>query len=81
MIHRDFKAANAIVTGNRWLKVVDFGFARRSDMFSANATTMVSLAPSGTAAGTPYAMAPEQVRGGDADRATDSLGRSGFCTR
>ncbi len=71
VIHRDFKAANAIVTGSRWLKVVDFGLARRTDMFSANATTMVSLVPSGTAAGTPYAMAPEQVRGGDADPRTD----------
>ena len=34
VIHRDFKAANAIVTGSRWLKVVDFGLARRRDMFS-----------------------------------------------
>ena len=71
VIHRDFKAANAIVTGSRWLKVVDFGLARRTDMFSANATTMVSLVPSGTAAGTPYTMAPEQVRGADADPRTD----------
>ncbi len=32
---------------------------------------MVSLVPSGAAAGTPYAMAPEQVRGETADERTD----------
>jgi tRNA A-37 threonylcarbamoyl transferase component Bud32/tetratricopeptide (TPR) repeat protein/TolB-like protein len=70
VVHRDFKAANAIVTDNGWLKVVDFGLARRADAPMLE-TTMVSLVPAGTAAGTPYAMAPEQVRGESASARSD----------
>jgi tRNA A-37 threonylcarbamoyl transferase component Bud32/tetratricopeptide (TPR) repeat protein/TolB-like protein len=71
VIHRDFKAANAIVTENGWLKVVDFGLARRSDASMLETTTMASLVPAGTVAGTPYAMAPEQVRGESVDGRSD----------
>jgi eukaryotic-like serine/threonine-protein kinase len=71
VIHRDFKAANAIVTSEGRLKVVDFGLARREDALLAGATTEMSLVPAGAAAGTPYAMAPEQVRGEAADARTD----------
>ena len=70
VIHRDFKAGNAIVAGQR-LKVVDFGLARRNDVAVLDATTAASIVPTGSAAGTPYAMAPEQVRGGPADARTD----------
>ena len=71
VVHRDFKAANIIITTVGWLKVVDFGLARRADAMMTGATTMPSLVPSGTAAGTPYAMAPEQVRGESTDARTD----------
>ena len=70
VIHRDFKAGNAIVAGGR-LKVVDFGLARRNDISLPDATTAVSIVLPGSAAGTPYAMAPEQVRGAAADARTD----------
>ena len=70
VIHRDFKASNAIIAGGR-LKVVDFGLARRDDVFLPDATTAASIVPAGVAAGTPYAMAPEQIRGGAADARTD----------
>lgn len=70
VIHRDFKAANAIVAGER-LKVVDFGLARRVGASAADATTVETLAAPGGAAGTPYAMAPEQVRGMEADARSD----------
>jgi TolB-like protein/Tfp pilus assembly protein PilF/predicted Ser/Thr protein kinase len=71
VIHRDFKAANIIVMAAGGLKIVDFGLAQRRDALMAAATTMASLAPVGAAAGTPYAMAPEQVRGEATDARTD----------
>jgi len=71
VIHRDFKAANAIISESGWLKVVDFGLARRTDASMIETTTMTSLVPVGTVAGTPYAMAPEQVRGEPADERSD----------
>ena len=71
VVHRDFKAANAIVGENGRLKVVDFGLARRDDPRLSDATTMASVVPAGAVAGTPYAMAPEQVRGEAADARTD----------
>jgi TolB-like protein/Tfp pilus assembly protein PilF/predicted Ser/Thr protein kinase len=71
VIHRDFKAANAILDESGRLKVVDFGLARRDEAGLTDATTLASAVPVGAVAGTPYAMAPEQVRGGTADARTD----------
>ncbi len=71
VVHRDLKAANAIVTTSGRLKLVDFGLARRDDELLVDVTTIASLVPAGVAVGTPYAMAPEQVRGGVTDARTD----------
>ena len=71
VVHRDLKAANAIVTNRGQLKIVDFGLARRGDVSTPDATTMDSVAPTGALAGTPYAMAPEQARGEVTDARTD----------
>jgi serine/threonine protein kinase/tetratricopeptide (TPR) repeat protein len=71
VVHRDLKAENAISSDSGLLKIVDFGLARRSDPLVADTTTAPSIVPPGALAGTPYAMAPEQVRGEPADSRTD----------
>jgi TolB-like protein/tetratricopeptide (TPR) repeat protein/predicted Ser/Thr protein kinase len=71
VVHRDFKAANIIVGSGGRLKIVDFGLARRIDALLTGATTMATVVPAGAAAGTPYAMAPEQIRGEATDARTD----------
>lgn len=71
VIHRDFKAANIILGEDGRLRVVDFGLARREQAELADAATMATVAPAGSVAGTPYAMAPEQVRGAPSDLRTD----------
>jgi tetratricopeptide (TPR) repeat protein len=69
VIHRDFKAANAIVSSSGSLKLVDFGLAQRTEQFEDDPT--LESPNSGLAAGTPYAMSPEQLRGLAADARTD----------
>lgn len=71
VIHRDFKAANVIVAENGRLTVVDFGLARRSDSLTKDGTNSPTLTAGVVGAGTPYAMAPEQVRGDATDERTD----------
>jgi serine/threonine-protein kinase len=71
VVHRDLKAANAIVSSSGRLKIVDFGLAERSDPLMSTATIQAAVAGPRVAVGTPYAMAPEQVRGGVADSRTD----------
>jgi len=71
VIHRDLKAANVIVSPSGRVKVVDFGLARRLDPGSGDASTQGSISGPDVTLGTPYAMAPEQVRAGTLDHRTD----------
>ena len=71
VVHCDLKAANAIISASGRLKIVDFGLARRIDALTSDGASAPSTQTIGTVAGTPYAMAPEQVRGLDADARTD----------
>ena len=61
------------------LKIVDFGLARRTDALMSDATTEASIVGVGVAVGTPYAMAPEQVRGDSQPMRAPIFGRSASC--
>lgn len=70
LIHRDIKPANILLEeGPEWkVKITDFGLARTADD--------ASVTQSGTIAGTPMYMSPEQAHSGDIDHRSDlfSLG-------
>jgi hypothetical protein len=69
LVHRDIKPANILLeNGVQRVKITDFGLAR--------AANDASLTQSGTVAGTPQYMSPEQARGDAVDHRTDlfSLG-------
>lgn len=69
IVHRDIKPANIMVLDDFNVKVTDFGIAR----FESGA---MSMTQTGIAMGTPYYIAPEQLRGEAVDRRCDlfSLG-------
>jgi len=86
IVHRDFKPANTLVTGDGVVKVLDFGLARsiRSDTSESLTAPVVPPRPAsdiyltspGTVIGTPAYMSPEQHLGESATRRSDQFG---FC--
>jgi serine/threonine-protein kinase len=69
LVHRDIKPANILLAdGVERVAITDFGLARASDD--------ASMTRSGTVAGTPQFMSPEQARGDNTDHRSDlfSLG-------
>lgn len=71
VIHRDLKPSNVFVCmgadGERYLKLLDFGLAKKATNFGAG-TEQTSRA---TVTGTPNYMAPEQARGRQVSGRTD----------
>jgi len=73
VIHRDLKTGNTLVTPQGRIKVLDFGLAIRpiGEDVSDATTAWQGAANSESFAGTLPFMAPEQVRGEEADARTD----------
>lgn len=62
IVHRDLKPENVIITGKGVVKVLDFGLAQ-FDVAAEDLASVSRLTDSGTMAGTPPYMAPEQLLG------------------
>src|SRR5262249_13246467 len=70
VIHRDLKASNIFVVrrgSESVIKLLDFGIAKLVQPGAGGR----GLTSAGTRLGTPYAMAPEQIRFGPVDARTD----------
>ncbi|MBC6466777.1 WD40 repeat domain-containing serine/threonine protein kinase [Actinomadura alba] len=63
VVHRDIKPANLFLVAGGRVKICDFGIARLADATKITAT--------GSSAGTPLYMAPEQIQGRKVDQRTD----------
>ncbi len=72
IIHRDLKPSNLRLSADGELKILDFGLACCHEPITDLAKTL-SLEPQNAVGTLPY-MAPEQVRGEDADQRTDIWG-------
>jgi Tol biopolymer transport system component len=72
--HRDLKPANILVTREGWVKILDFGLAKRIAAPSEHdATRVMDTTDPGTILGTAAYMSPEQAKGEPADTRSDQF--------
>jgi serine/threonine-protein kinase len=79
LVHRDIKPENVMVRDDGVVKVLDFGIARRTAMKADPhaptdaAAALGTLTADGLVVGTPFYMAPEQMRGEPLDGRADQF--------
>src|SRR5437660_811980 len=73
IVHRDLKTANIVVTADGLVKVLDFGLAKQvgSGIFEGPTRSFATMQDASNVSGTLPYMAPEILRGDDADHRSD----------
>ena len=75
IVHRDLKPENLMVVkrrdGTEHVKVLDFGLAKLRQRTGDSSASLSAVSSGGQVIGTPYYMAPEQVRGEPLDARAD----------